>query len=50
MLDHIVIDYICKELENLRKKGSTTLDEIVKIVMLSNVSNPLDSMKKKKKY
>lgn len=45
MLDHIVIDYICKELENLRKKGSTTLDEIVKIVMLSNVSNPLDSMK-----
>lgn len=44
LLDHIVIDYIIKELGNLRKKGPTTLDGIVKIVMLSNTSNPLDSM------
>ncbi len=37
-------NYIAKKLENLRKKGITTLKEISDIVTITNAGNPLDCM------
>ena len=39
-----MINHITKKIHELRK-GTTTLDEIIKIAVIANTSNPLDSMK-----
>lgn len=43
-----MIDHLMKKIDELRKKGVTTLSEIEKIAMISSVGNPLDCMEESK--